>query len=242
MRLRLVTTGLLVPAALALAVPARAEPFSLPLQLSRFLTGAHSAKAPATESAPAPEKSATERKPVKRHAARHTAKHLAARHAKPAGSHPKHGAPEEPSPSVAAAPATESPAPSVAAATRSASPPPTETTAAPAPAPDPAPQFVNGIRVVSADEFNEIDAAADAPGEARVAAADQVNEIDLAAGPPIGTDGRNPDGAQPNERPSAELLTWPRLLAFAIGAPLLIGLFAWPLMAWRRPRERLGLR
>lgn len=216
MKLR-VLTPVLIPAALLCAAAAPAQAIDLPLQLSQFLTGGKGAKPTAPKAAAEQAAAAPARHRRVHHAERHVARH---HHVEPT---PHEGEPEAAavaaSPLPAAAPAAPSPAAAAAAQTAAVEP----TTA-------------DGVRIVSPDQFNEIDAAAN--DAVNPAAPEDFESIIRPARPAPTTDGRGAGSADttigPDPQPAPEPATpaaWPRLLAIGLGGPLLIGLLAWPLVS-----------
>jgi hypothetical protein len=92
---------------------------------------------------------------------------------------------------------------------------------------------VAGVRIVAADEFTELDLAAN---EVKIVSADELNELDLAAGPAVRTDGSNRAEARPMPTPPASSgASALRAVMLGLGAPLVFGFLAWPFLARHRP-------
>ncbi|MGP0094386.1 MAG: hypothetical protein ACLPKB_31240 [Xanthobacteraceae bacterium] len=92
----------------------------------------------------------------------------------------------------------------------------------------------SGIRIVSADEFTELDRAAD---EVKIVSADELNDLDLAAGPPAQTSGSKPAETRPMPtRPAPSSTSALRAVLFGLGVPMVVGFLAWPFLARNPPR------
>jgi hypothetical protein len=92
----------------------------------------------------------------------------------------------------------------------------------------------SGVRIVSADEFTELDRAADG---VRIVPADELNDLDLAAGPPVQTGGSKPAEARPMPtRPAPSATSALRAVLFGLGVPMVVGFLAWPFLARNPPR------
>lgn len=91
-----------------------------------------------------------------------------------------------------------------------------------------------GVRIVAADEFTELDRAAD---EVKIVSADELNEIDLAAEPPAHGSGSNPAEGRPMPiRPAPSATSALRAALFGLVVPMVVGFLAWPFLAQHRPR------
>jgi hypothetical protein len=156
--------------------------------------------------------------------------------AKAAGGHPVPTGEIEIAQPLAQPPSAPSPRAAMVRATEMtvSAPVPAEVMALAGQIPESADAVTAGVRIVAADEFTELDRAAD---DAKIVSADELNELDLAAGPPLQINGSNPAEARPMPtRPAPSATSALRAVLFGLGVPMVAGFLAWPFLARHRPR------